>query len=60
MSTLVKRIDAAFYPEYRQNWDDTLFREAILQVIQTEHCVLDLGSGGGGYCPPDELQGACI
>ena len=47
MSTLVKRMDATFYPEYEKNWDDTLFREAILQVIKAEHRLLDLGAGAG-------------
>jgi SAM-dependent methyltransferase len=47
MSSLTAWMDDRFYPEYTANWDDGLFREEILNVIQPEHSILDLGAGAG-------------
>jgi SAM-dependent methyltransferase len=40
-------LDRIFYPNYSDNWDDTLFRERILKHITTESVLLDLGAGSG-------------
>lgn len=47
MSALIARLDRSFYPGFAKNWDDELFRQAILEVIQPHHHVLDLGAGAG-------------
>lgn len=47
MSSLVARLDRAFYAGFRGNWDDELFRQAILEVLEPRHVVLDLGAGAG-------------
>ena len=40
-------LDRKFYSEFSNNWDDELFRSSILEVISSEHIVLDLGAGAG-------------
>ena len=47
MSRLIQWIDETFYPGILGNWDDALFRERILSVIQAEAEILDLGAGAG-------------
>jgi SAM-dependent methyltransferase len=40
-------MDQSWYPAFRQNWDDLLFREIILQILRPESMLLDLGAGAG-------------
>jgi SAM-dependent methyltransferase len=47
MNRLVQLIDRRFYADFRDNWDDELFRNAILDFAQREWKVLDLGAGAG-------------
>lgn len=47
MTSLVTKIDSAFYPEFKRNWDDQLFRERILLHLRSDAAVLDLGAGAG-------------
>jgi ubiquinone/menaquinone biosynthesis C-methylase UbiE len=47
MSTMTSWIDRVFYPDFVNNWDDQLFRERILEVVDEESDVLDLGAGAG-------------
>lgn len=47
MSTIVERMDRLLYPNYRDNWDDELFRERILSHLSPAKVVLDLGAGAG-------------
>jgi SAM-dependent methyltransferase len=47
VSRFVHLIDKCVYPTYGNNWDDTLFRKAILAYLKPEHKVLDLGAGAG-------------
>jgi SAM-dependent methyltransferase len=47
MSALARWMDEAWYPTFRQNWDDHLFRETILEFVAPESTVLDLGAGAG-------------
>lgn len=44
---LVKWIDERCYPGFGRNWDDALFREAILERLRPDMRVLDLGAGAG-------------
>lgn len=47
MSGLVTRLDHAWYPDFRRNWDDLLFRERILARLRADSEVLDVGAGAG-------------
>ncbi len=47
MSALIARLDRAFYAGFGKNWDDELFRQVILGLIEPQHVVLDLGAGAG-------------
>jgi SAM-dependent methyltransferase len=40
-------IDKKFYSEYPVNWDNKLFRRKILEVLQPDFLLLDLGAGSG-------------
>jgi SAM-dependent methyltransferase len=40
-------LDRRFYPQYGDNWDDTLLREHVLQVLRPGDRLLDLGAGAG-------------
>jgi len=40
-------MDRAWYPNYQRNWDDRLFRERILEALNPQSAVLDLGAGAG-------------
>jgi len=47
MSSLVARLDQAWYPEFQRNWDDQLLRERIVAHLRPDSNVLDLGAGAG-------------
>jgi SAM-dependent methyltransferase len=47
MSRLTHWMDRAWYPNHAKNWDDQLFREAILRILKPEMTMLDLGAGAG-------------
>ena len=47
MSTLVRWIDQHLYRDYSDHWDDELFRRSILQTIEADWDILDLGAGAG-------------
>ena len=44
---IINYIDKKFYSGYPSNWDNKLFREKILSVLQKETILLDLGAGSG-------------
>ena len=46
-SDLIKYLDKRFYPDFSSNWDDQLFRVKILDVLQADHALLDMGAGAG-------------
>jgi SAM-dependent methyltransferase len=43
----VHDLDARFYPNYADHWDDQIFREVLLRHIRKDSLVLDLGAGSG-------------
>jgi len=43
----IQWLDQKLYPEYKNNWDDHLFRESILDRVQPNHHILDVGAGAG-------------
>lgn len=43
----VRFMDEKFYSQYGKNWDDDLFREQILDTLNGDSLVLDLGAGAG-------------
>src|ERR1700739_4473779 len=43
----VSRLAKRFYPDLEGRWDDTFFRDAILQQMNPDMTVLDLGAGRG-------------
>ena len=47
MSGFVTRLDYAWYPRFRCNWDDQLLRERILARLRPDSEVLDVGAGAG-------------
>ena len=47
MSDRVRRLDRSFYPEFGDNWDDEIFRQAIQIYLRPDSTVLDLGAGAG-------------
>lgn len=47
MASFVEWMDRTFYPEYAKNWDDLMFREAILANLSPSSTVLDVGAGAG-------------
>jgi len=44
---LVKILDRDIYPDFRDNWDDILFRERVDRHIGLYKKVLDIGAGAG-------------
>lgn len=47
MSQITRWIDSTCYPKYAKNWDDQLFRQAILDKLKPAMEILDLGAGAG-------------
>ena len=47
MRSIEKFLDKQLYPDCQKRWDDTLFREQILNCICPRHVVLDVGAGAG-------------
>jgi SAM-dependent methyltransferase len=47
MGPLAKWLENRFYADYRENWDDTLFRDHILAELRPDSVILDLGAGAG-------------
>ena len=47
MSRIVAYIDKIFYPGFKNNWDDQLFREILLERMSPEFSCLDYGAGRG-------------
>lgn len=47
MSVFTKWMDATFYPEHTDNWDDILFRKILSERINAESSCLDYGAGRG-------------
>lgn len=43
----VSALSRRFYPSLQDRWDDIAFRECILQFLQPDHKLLDLGCGRG-------------
>lgn len=58
MSRMINQLDKWFYPNYQSNWDDQIFRQAILSHITVEAKVLDLGAGAG-IVPAMNFRGLC-
>ncbi|WP_262694129.1 class I SAM-dependent methyltransferase [Kordiimonas aquimaris] len=46
-SDLITYLDKRFYPSFSSNWDDQLFRAKILNLLQADHDLLDMGAGAG-------------
>ena len=42
-----KLLDKLLYSDYKNNWDDLLFREKILSRIEKDSVCLDIGAGAG-------------
>ena len=47
MSRVSSLFDSKVYPEYKDNWDDQLFRKDILFHVKAQSILLDLGAGVG-------------
>ena len=47
MSKLVAYLDRTFYLGYEGNWDDCIFRGALLEKMKSEYVCLDCGAGRG-------------
>lgn len=47
MSSLIDRLDKYFYPGFQDNWDNKLFRDSVLEHINSNSRILDLGAGAG-------------
>lgn len=45
--TLVQWMDRTLYPSHPERWDDKLFRDRILEELDHEDDLLDLGAGSG-------------
>jgi ubiquinone/menaquinone biosynthesis C-methylase UbiE len=44
---LIRKMDEAFYKNYRGNWDDDLFRTEVLKHLTTFTILLEVGAGAG-------------
>ncbi|MDC1422781.1 class I SAM-dependent methyltransferase [Gammaproteobacteria bacterium] len=44
---LVQRIDQRFYTDSQKNWDDLIFRQRVLDALDSSIRLLDLGAGAG-------------
>jgi len=49
-------MDQTLYPDTPQRWDDRLFRDRILELMEKEHVVLDVGAGAG-IIPQTDYRG---
>jgi len=47
MSRYIDALDRRFYPDVGKNWDDSLFRNEILEHVSRNSVVLDVGAGAG-------------
>lgn len=47
MKALISWIDRKFYAGFAANWDDQMFRHEVLQNLQMDMKILDLGAGAG-------------
>ncbi len=47
MSIVVRWIDQHLYRDYSDHWDDELLRRSILQTVEADWDILDLGAGAG-------------
>lgn len=47
MKSLINFFDTKFYSSYSGNWDDDLFRKNILDKLDNEMIMLDIGAGAG-------------
>ena len=43
----IEWLDRRLYPDFSDNWDDTLFRKEILGHLESSTVLLDLGAGAG-------------
>lgn len=57
-SKQVAWLDSRLYPGTTGHWDDELFREAVLAVLEPHHALLDLGAGAG-IVPQMNFKGRC-
>jgi ubiquinone/menaquinone biosynthesis C-methylase UbiE len=55
---LKNKMDAFFYPALTDNWDDTLFRNVVLDYLSTDMTMLDVGAGSG-HLPMMNFKGVC-
>lgn len=53
---MTRWMDERLYRDYRDNWDDWLFRDRILAALTPEAVVLDLGAGAG-IVPQMDMRG---
>ncbi|MEM9173616.1 MAG: class I SAM-dependent methyltransferase [Myxococcota bacterium] len=56
--SLVERLDGRWYPDVRDNWDDELFRDRILERMSEDFHVLDIGAGAG-FVAQMNFKGRC-
>ena len=47
MSKAISRLDSCLYPTFSDQWDTTLFRQEILEHLNSSTVLLDLGAGAG-------------
>lgn len=47
MLDIVSLMDRTLYPQYTNNWDDSIFRNEIVKVLKADYHLLDLGAGAG-------------
>ena len=47
MGKLIQILDKYLYPDFKDNWDNILFRNRVLEYVSPESKLLDLGSGAG-------------
>ena len=54
----IRKLDSIFYPTLKNNWDDDLFRDKILENLTEEMTMLDVGAGSGKL-PMMNFRGSC-
>jgi SAM-dependent methyltransferase len=47
MSRITTWIDKTFYPDFKDSWDNFIFREKALKFIKSDTTILDAGAGRG-------------